>query len=201
MKTKLLFLMLALEISIGVAHGASAFDQMLSSSFKANGIAGLDRLNQDAAQKFCSNPVNLSGGGDPKMREKIQNANMASIKQPSDGRYIGNWVDGEKIAQSGRGATWSDSADSINGGSCYNCHQIDIKELSYGNIGPSLWNYGKMRGYSKEVIDYTWNRINNAKAYNVCSNMPRFGHFKLLTEKQMQDVMALLLDPESPVNK
>ena len=52
MKTKLLFLMLALEISIGVAHGASAFDQMLSSSFKANGIAGLDRLNQDAEMDY-----------------------------------------------------------------------------------------------------------------------------------------------------
>ena len=73
--------MLALEISIGVAHGASAFDQMLSSSFKANGIAGLDRLNQDAAQKFCSNPVNLSGGGDPKIREKIQNANMTLMTE------------------------------------------------------------------------------------------------------------------------
>jgi L-cysteine S-thiosulfotransferase len=31
--------------------------------------------------------------------------------------------------------------------------------------------------------------------------MPRFGHFKLLNEKQMQDVMALLLDPASPVNQ
>jgi sulfur-oxidizing protein SoxX len=58
-----------------------------------------------------------------------------------------------------------------------------------------------MRGYSPEVITYTWNRINNAKAYNACSNMPRIAHFKLLNEKQIQDVMALLLDPESPVNK
>jgi sulfur-oxidizing protein SoxX len=31
--------------------------------------------------------------------------------------------------------------------------------------------------------------------------MPRFAHFKLLDEKQMQDVMALLLDPKSPVNQ
>jgi L-cysteine S-thiosulfotransferase len=201
MKNKLSFLMTALVLSIGGAHAASPFDKMMSSSFEAKGIAGLDRLDQDAAQKFCSNPINLSGGGDTKVREKIQNENMATIKQPSDGKYIGDWKSGEKIAQSGRGATWSDKPGVANGGSCYNCHQIDIKELSYGNIGPSLWNYGKMRGFSKEVVDYTWNRINNAKAYNVCSNMPRFGHFKLLTETQMQDVMALLLDPESPVNK
>lgn len=201
MKNKLSLLALTLALSIGTVNAATPFDKMMSSSFEAKGQAGLDRLDQDAAQKFCSNPSNLTGGGDVKMREKIQNENMATIKQPSDGKYIGDWKSGEKIAQSGRGATWSDKAGSVNGGSCYNCHQINIKEVSYGNIGPSLWNYGKLRGYSKEVVEYTWNRINNAKAYNVCSNMPRFGHFKLLNEKQMQDVMALLLDPESPVNK
>lgn len=201
MKNKLSLLAIALTLSIGVSHAATPFEKMMSSSFEAKGQAGLDRLDQDAAQKFCSNPANLGGGGDVKMREKIQNENMKTIKQPSDGKYIGDWKSGERIAQSGRGATWSDKADSVNGGGCYNCHQINIKEVSYGNIGPSLWNYGKLRGYSKEVVEYTWNRINNSKAYNVCSNMPRFGHFKLLNEKQMQDVMALLLDPESPVNK
>jgi sulfur-oxidizing protein SoxX len=135
------------------------------------------------------------------MAAKIQKINMDSIQQPSDGKYIGDWKNGERIAQSGRGATWSDKADTPIGGGCYNCHQIDAKEISYGNIGPSLTGYGKMRGYSPEVITYTWNRINNSKAYNACSNMPRFAHFKLLNEKQIQDVMALLLDPESPVNK
>ena len=201
MKNKLFLLAFALFVSAGVAHAASPFETMMSSSFEAKGQAGLDRLVQDPAQKFCSNPANLDGGGDPKVREKIQNENMASIKQPSDGKYIGNWKNGEKIAQSGRGATWTDKAGSEIGGGCYNCHQIDPKEISYGNIGPSLTGYGKMRGYSKEVVVYTWNRINNSKAYNVCSNMPRFAHAKLLNEKQIQDVMALLLDPASPVNQ
>ena len=201
MKNKLSLLAFALFLSAGVSHAATPFESMMSSSFVANGQAGLDRLVQDPAQKFCSNPANLDGGGDPKVREKIQNENMASIKQPSDGKYIGNWKNGEKIAQSGRGATWTDKAGSEIGGGCYNCHQIDPKEISYGNIGPSLTGYGKMRGYSKEVVVYTWNRINNSKAYNVCSNMPRFAHAKLLNEKQIQDVMALLLDPASPVNQ
>jgi sulfur-oxidizing protein SoxX len=31
--------------------------------------------------------------------------------------------------------------------------------------------------------------------------MPRFGHKGILTEAQMKHVMALLLDPASPVNK
>ena len=31
--------------------------------------------------------------------------------------------------------------------------------------------------------------------------MPRFGHAGMLNEKQLQDLMALLLDPKSPVNQ
>jgi sulfur-oxidizing protein SoxX len=177
------------------------FNKMIQDSFRAEGIAGLNRIDQDATQKFCSDPQFASSKKGEAMREKIQKINMDSIKQPSDGKYIGDWKNGERIAQSGRGATWSDNADTPIGGGCYNCHQIDSKEISYGNIGPSLTGYGKLRGYSQEVITYTWNRINNSKAYNACSNMPRFAHFKLLNEQQIQDVMALLLDPESPVNK
>jgi sulfur-oxidizing protein SoxX len=177
------------------------FNKMMKDGFRADGIAGLDRIDQDATQKFCSDPVFAGSKQDGKMRETIQKVNMDSIKQPSDGKYIGDWKKGEAIAQSGRGATWTDKADTPVGGGCYNCHQIDKKEISYGTIGPTLWNYGKLRGYSPEVITYTWNRVNNSKAYNACSNMPRFAHFKLLNEQQLQDVMALLLDPASPVNQ
>ena len=177
------------------------FNKMIQESFRADGIAALNRIDQDATQKFCSDPKFADSKQGQAMREKIQKINMDSIKQPSDGKYIGDWKNGERIAQSGRGATWTDTAETPIGGGCYNCHQIDSKEISYGNLGPSLTGYGKIRGYSPEVVTYTWNRINNSKAYNACSNMPRFAHFKLLNEKQMQDVMALLLDPESPVNK
>ena len=177
------------------------FNKMMKDGFRAEGIAGLDRIVQDETQKFCSDPVFANSKQGEKMRDKIQKMNMDSIKQPSDGKYIGDWKKGEAIAQSGRGATWTDKADTVIGGGCYNCHQIDPKEISYGNIGPSLTGYGKLRGYSQEVVTYTWNRINNSKAYNACSNMPRFAHFKLLNEQQIQDVMALLLDPASPVTK
>lgn len=177
------------------------FNKMMKEGFRAEGIAGLDRIQQDETQKFCSDPVFAGSEKGQAMREKIQKINMDSIRQPSDGKYIGDWKKGEAIAQSGRGATWTDKADTPIGGGCYNCHQIDKKEISYGTIGPSLWNYGKIRGNSQELIVYTWNRINNSKAYNACSNMPRFAHFKLLNEQQIQDLMALLLDPTSPVNQ
>jgi len=189
------------NVAVAQQKNDPKFNKMMTDSFRADGIAGLDRIQQDATQKFCSDPVFASSKQGEKMRDKIQKINMESIKQPSDGKYIGDWKKGEAIAQSGRGATWTDKADTVVGGGCYNCHQIDAKEISYGNIGPSLTGYGKLRGYSQEVLTYTWNRINNSKAYNACSNMPRFAHFKLLNEQQIQDVMALLLDPASPVNQ
>ena len=198
------FLVAACSIQgLAIAQQANdpKFNKMMKDGFRAEGIASLDRIDQDATQKFCSDPVFSGSKQGEKMREKIQKINMNSIKQPSDGKYIGDWKKGEAIAQSGRGATWTDKADTPVGGGCYNCHQIDKKEISYGTIGPTLWNYGALRGYSPEVIAYTWNRINNSKAYNACSNMPRFAHFKLLNEQQIQDVMALLLDPASPVNQ
>jgi sulfur-oxidizing protein SoxX len=85
---------------------------------------------------------------------------------------------------------------------------MDKKEISYGTLGPSLYNYGKIRGVSnpndpasKAIVEYTWGKIWNAKAYNACSNMPRAGHTGVLNETQVRHIVGLLLDPKSPVNQ
>lgn len=179
---------------------------MMRASFRDQGIAKVDRLNQDLGQSACSSDKPPSDA----VAKQVEQQAMASIKPPSDGRYLGDFKEGEKIAQNGRGMTWTDAstAPSSNGGNCYNCHQIDKKEISFGTIGPSLWNYGKLRGVSnpddpaaKPMLEYTWGKLWNSKAYAACSNMPRFGHAKLLDEQQIKHVMALLLDPKSPVNQ
>jgi len=183
-----------------------ATQQVLKSSFREQGIAKLDRLATDASNQACSEAAGKPL--DEKLAKSIEEANLQTVKPPSDGKYLGNWSEGEKIAQNGRGLTWSDKPGEANGGSCYNCHQISKAELSFGSIGPSLYNYGKLRGVSnpaapesKPIVDYTWGKLWNAKAYNACSDMPRFGHASILNEQQIRDVMALLLDPNSPVNK
>lgn len=178
-----------------------AVQAVMDRSFREQGIAKLDRIQQDEFQALCSDEKFRDSPEGKKKAEALQAAALAAIKPPSDGKYLGSWANGEKIAQSGRGATWTDSVKTVNGGGCYNCHQISKQEISYGTIGPSLLGYGKTRGNSDVILTYTWNRINNSKAYNACSNMPRMQHFNLLTEQQIKDVMALLLDPESPVNK
>lgn len=175
--------------------------EALNSSFASKGIAKKDRVIPDDIQILCSDKVFLASPAGQKRAIELQEVALKEIKPPSDGKYLGDWKAGEKVAQSGKGATWKDNEKTVNGGSCYNCHQVTKAEMSHGTIGPSLLGYGKMRGNSQEIVTYTWNRINNSKAYNACSNMPRFAHFNLLTEKQIQDVMALLLDPQSPVNQ
>ena len=179
---------------------------LMKAAFRDQGIAKVDRIAQDLGQTACSseNPPSEA------VAEQVMAQARASVKWPAGGQYFGDWREGEKIAQNGRGMTWTDStaATSANGGSCYNCHQMSKQEISFGTIGPSLYNYGKNRGVSdvaaptaQPIVEYTWMKIYNGKSYSACSNMPRFGHAKLLDDKQIAHVMSLLLDPKSPVNQ
>ena len=183
--------------------------EMLRSAFRSEGIAKVDRVTAvDETLKLCSAADVAGKPLAPEVAKRIEQENLKTVKWPSDGKFLGDWKQGEQIAQSGRGQTWTDKADVANGGNCYNCHQISKEEISFGTIGPSLYNYGKLRGVSdpgaaaaKPIVEYTWGKIWNAKAYNACSNMPRSGHMGNLTEAQVRDIMALLLDPASPVNQ
>ena len=172
---------------------------VLKSSFRDKGQAKLDRLDQDETQKLCSL---YDGKALPdSVVKQIQTANQGSIKWPADGKYVGDWKNGEKIAQEGRGKQYSDNPQGPVGGNCYACHQLTSQEISYGTIGPSLYHFGKTRGYTDEMRRYAYGKVWNAEAYSACSNMPRFGHNGILSEQQVKDVVALLMDPQSPVNQ
>lgn len=173
------------------------FKAMMDSSFKTTGIASKHRMYQLEFQKECSS------GKEPskKVLQAIEAEQLKTIRYPADGKYFGNWKEGEKIALSGRGLTWTDKTPHDNGGGCYNCHQMSSKEISFGTIGPSLLEWAKIRGSGEDNVKYTWGKIYNAKAFNGCSNMPRNGDAEILTEQQMKHLMAYLFDPESPVNK
>ena len=170
---------------------------MMKRDFKAKGIATTDRLHEDGVQAVC----NRSGDNPPKdIAARLEKDQLDNVRYPADGKLMGDWKAGEKLAQSGRGMTWSDKAGVPGGGNCYNCHQIGPQEISFGTIGTSLYQYGKLRGNTPETQKYTYAKIWNAKAFNLCSAMPRFGHAGALTEAQIKDLVALLLDPQSPVN-
>jgi sulfur-oxidizing protein SoxX len=197
----------ALLAGCGTAPSPQELDRatqgVVQASFRAQGIATLDRLNQDELQRTCS----AEQPPPAEVAKRLEAAQFATIQWPSDGVYVGDWREGEKLAQNGRGMTWTDPAGVPAGGNCYNCHQMSKAEISYGTIGPSLYHYGKLRGVAnpadpaaREIVKYTWGKLWNAKATNACSNMPRFGHAGVLSPAQIKDLMALLLDPASPVN-
>jgi L-cysteine S-thiosulfotransferase len=172
---------------------------MMKASFKERGQAKLDRFDQDPLQRACS----LKAGEqlDKAVAARLEKEQQAMIKYPADGKYLGDFRNGERIAQSGVGGQYSDDPARPAGGNCYACHQLSKAEMSFGTIGPSLYNFGKLRGYTPEIQKYAFSKIYNSQAFSACSSMPRFGHNKVLTEAQIKDLVALLMDPNSPVNQ
>lgn len=188
-------------LSPGPRGESPAEMQRVTAVLKANmherGQAKMDRIELDEVQRLCNQYADHPPAEQAKRMEESQ---LKAIAFPAGG-LIGDWKRGEKIAQSGRGMTWKEKPGSPAGGSCYNCHQISPKEEAYGTIGPSLRGFAKVRGDGLEIQRYVYGKIYNAKAYNACSQMPRFGHSGTLTEQQIKDLTALLLDPASPVNQ
>jgi sulfur-oxidizing protein SoxX len=157
------------------------------------------RFVQDETQKACSQYRNVP----PKdVAQSILAREKANIQYPADGKFMGDWKKGEKLAQSGYGGRFTDYPPrQANGGNCYACHQLSKKELSFGTLGPSLSEYGKNRKYAEAEVKAVYERIYNPQAVIPCANMPRMGANKFLTIEQIQDLVAYVMAPESPVNQ
>jgi len=181
------------------AGDSSQTEEALRASFRARGQAGLDRLQQTPLQRACS----LAPGQDPpgEVRKRLEQDALERVQFPPDEHWLGDWRRGEKIAQSGVGLQFSDPPDGARGGNCYACHQLSGSEIAFGTIGPSLYRYRERAERNPDGVRRTWIRIWNAHAFNACSTMPRFGDAGILTADQIRDLMALLLDPQSPVNR
>ena len=187
---------LLLLLAAGAVHAAEV-EEVLKRDFQARGQATMDRVVPDALQRVC----NETGDRPPvELARTLEADQMKSIAFPA-GNLMGNWQRGERIAQGGRGLTWSDKPGAPADGSCYNCHQLSPREASFGTLGPSLYRFGAVRGSGPETQRYVYGKIYNAKAYNLCSQMPRLGYSGTLTEEQIKDLVGLLLDPASPVNQ
>jgi sulfur-oxidizing protein SoxX len=157
------------------------------------------RLLPDETMRPCSAHRNVP----PKaVAETIQQRERATIVYPADHQLIGDWKKGEAIAQSGYGQRFTDiPARRPNGGNCYACHQLTREEVSYGTLGPPLFNYGKLRNFTEADTKTAYDKIYNSHATFPCSNMPRFGSSKILTIDQIKDVVGLLMSRDSPVNQ
>ncbi len=173
-------------------------DKYVQATFKGAPAEWQKRIEQDEAQRLCSEYKNQLPTA---LFQKVLASQKASVVLPADGKVIGNWKEGAKIAQNGRGGQFSDAPGEAGGGNCYACHQLSKAEVSYGTMGPSLNEYGKIRKFSAEDAKAAYAKIYNAQSVMPCSNMPRYGLTKALSEQQIKDAVAYLFDPESPVNK
>jgi len=197
MKKTTLFLALLAATAARAEPTAHDVTRVLQRDFHPRGQATMDRVVQDGLQRICTETHDKPPAQVAKTLEADQ---LKTIVYPQ-GSLMGDWKRAEKMAQDGRGAMWSDKPGAPAGGSCYNCHQLSPNEASYGTLGPSLLGFGNKRGNGPDMQRYVYGKIYNAKAYNACSQMPRLGYSGTLTEEQIKDLVALLLDPASPVNK
>lgn len=200
-------------LTIGCISGAAAaqdldavrehMEEALRRSFpNATSEQWKTRIEQDRTQARCSQYRNAPPA---QIAATISEEAKSTMRYPDGGKLVGDWRKGEQIALISGGGQLSrltpDPAGSKRGGNCYACHALASQEVAAGNLGPSLTHYGKVRGTSNESARYTYEKIYNAQAYLACSFMPRFGHNGWLTPDEVADVVAYLLDPESPVNR
>ncbi len=77
-------------------------------------------------------------------------------------------------------------ATNLRWGNCIACHALPKHEG--GTIGPSLKGYA----YREIPLDYTYQRLWDVRFYNPNAFMPVYGPNKVLTDQDVQDVMAFL---------
>ena len=108
----------------------------MKASFRDQGIAKVDRLNQDLGQQACSSPT-----APPPERGQADRGRSAGQREVARRRPVPGRLARRREAGAERPRHDLDrrvGAPKANGGNCYNCHQIDKTEISFGTIGPSL---------------------------------------------------------------
>ncbi len=188
------------------AWDSSSIDAITNKYLETSYLPGpgqeLNRLKQDETQKICSAYRN---NPPEKLAKELVEREQKNIKYPASGQMMGDWKQGEKyfkaLFQGAIGGFEPSKPGTDRGGNCYACHAGDPQEVAFGNMGPSLTQYGKLRGNGPDIVKYTYEKIYNAQAFVACSSMPRLGYGGHLTPEKIADITAYLVSPESSLNK
>ena len=119
--------LVSLIVFVSAPLAAQDVQKVLQRDFHPRGQATMDRVVQDGLQRVCTESNDRPPAELAKQMEADQ---MKTIAFPQ-GSLIGDWKNGERIAQNGRGLQWTDKAGAPAGGSCYNCHQLSPQEASF----------------------------------------------------------------------
>jgi len=191
-------IILTLGAMPGLAQQKPDADAAIQAAFPGMPADWASRLTGDETMQQCSASRNSPAKD---VAEAIRKREQASIVYPPDNNFMGDWKKGEALAQSGYGLRFTDYPPrQQNGGNCYACHQLTKAEVSYGTLGPSLSEYGKLRDFKPDAVKAAYEKLYNSHVAYPCSTMPRFGTNKVLTIEQIRDAVALLMSPDSPVN-
>lgn len=199
MKRSLILAAAAVALALPAAAADEHVLAVLADGFRNAPDDFKPRLVPDETMALCNATENAP---DRVTGDRIAEMAFASVVYPEDGVLKGDWRNGERLAQSGYGMRFTDYPPAReNGGNCYACHQLTQQEVSYGTLGPSLLGYGRLHDFSEEATRMVYERIWNPHTQLPCSMMPRFGANGVLSMDQIRDLVALLMDPESPVNQ
>ena len=104
-------------------------DAYVKSTFGKAPLEWQERIVPDETLKTCNA---FHNNVPAKEAEAITKRELARVVYPADGKFLGNWKEGQKVANNGRGGQFSDPPDTVAGGNCYACHQLEKTEVSFG---------------------------------------------------------------------
>ena len=172
---------------------------------------GQDRPPRPASttRKAC-NAADVAGKPlDPQRAKRIEAENFKTIQWPADGKFLGDWKQGEEIAQNGRGLTWTDNAKvgqrrqllqlppDHQGGDLLRHHRPQPLQLRQA---ARRHRPGEPGGQA-DASNTPGARSGTPRPTTRAPTCRASGHMGILNEQQVRDIMALLLDPQSPVNQ
>src|SRR5262245_58920718 len=107
-------------LSAQEAEISASVERAIKSSWTKAAPEWQARLVQDETQKLCSQYRNAPPR---EVADAIVAREKATIQYPADGKLMGDWKMGAKLAQSGYGGRFTDYPPrQENGGNCYACH-------------------------------------------------------------------------------
>src|SRR5688572_13461084 len=86
-------------VGVPAADADKVAAEMVKTGFRSEGIANIERVTAiDATLKAC-NEADVSGKPlDTAVAKRLEEANLKTVKWPSDGKFTGDWRQGEQIA-------------------------------------------------------------------------------------------------------
>ncbi len=95
------------------------------------------------------------GAAQGRRRARSRRRISQTVKWPADGKLLGRLEERREDRAGRPRQQYCDDPKGPVGGNCYACHQLTKEEISYGTIGPSLYQFGKMRGYGPRTCRST----------------------------------------------